>query len=66
MFKFLLKNKLKTPEELDNLYEILDYQNSWVEIRRKDDSSLSKNEEKLMFIVSRTGLKSSVLNKKFH
>ena len=37
MFKFLLKNRLKTPEELDSLYEIIDDHGSWVEIRKKDD-----------------------------
>lgn len=57
MFKFLLKNKLKAPEELDNLYEILDYQNSWVEIRRKDDSIHSNNEEKTNVYSFKDGIK---------
>lgn len=39
MFKFLLKNKLKTLEELDSLYEIIDDHNSWVEIRVRGDTS---------------------------
>lgn len=57
MFKFLLKSKLKTPEELDNLYEILDYQNSWVEIHRKNNSSPSKNEEKINVYSFKDGIK---------
>lgn len=57
MFKFWLKNKLKTPEELDNLYEIFDYHKSWVEIRRKDDSGFSNNEEKTKVYSFKDGIK---------
>ena len=39
MFKFIFSLKIKTVEELDNLYEIIDDHNSWVEIRKKGDSS---------------------------
>ena len=39
MFKFVFSLKRKTVEELDNLYEIIDDHNSWVEIRKKGDSS---------------------------
>lgn len=57
MFKFWLKNKLKTLEELDNLYEIIDYQKSWVEICRKDDSGFSNNEEKTKVYSFKDGIK---------
>ena len=39
MFKFVFSLKRKTVEELDNLYEIIDDHNSWVEIRKKGDFS---------------------------
>lgn len=39
MFNLLFCLKIKSVEELDTLYEIIDDHNSWVEIRKKGDSS---------------------------
>ena len=64
MFKFLLKNRLKTPEELDNLYEIIDDHGSWVEIRKKDDESYWKNREKIDVYTFSVGVRKLCLEKK--
>ena len=39
MFRFVFSLEIKAVEELDNLYEIIDDHNSWVEIHKKGDSS---------------------------
>ena len=64
MFKFLLKNRLKTPEELDSLYEIIDDHGSWVEIRKKDDESYWKNREKIDVYTFSVGVRKLCLEKK--
>ena len=39
MFNLLSCLKIKSVEELDSLYEIIDDHGSWVEIRKKGDES---------------------------
>lgn len=65
MFNFL-KKKFKTPEELDNLYEIIDDHNSWVEIRKKGDTSYW-NDDKSFFVYKFTdGIRKFCLEQKIH
>lgn len=43
IIKSIFRKKIKSVEELDELYEIIDDHNSWVEIRKKGDTSYWKD-----------------------
>lgn len=64
MFNLLFCLKIKSVEELDSLYEIIDDHGSWVEIRKKDDESYWKNREKIDVYTFSVGVRKLCLEKK--
>lgn len=64
MFNLLFCLKIKSVEELDSLYEIIDDHGSWVEIRKKDDESYWKNREKIDVYTFSVGVRKLCSEKK--